>query len=177
MLQKRRELKAAGIESKLGGGGGRKRFIDYAREIPFQKLPPTGFYDVGEERNLTNIVKNSVNPKEQGLELSKLEGKHERDEEEKMAARDKKRLKTLFKANAPAVMLCYHDSLYTAHTYTYTHNHIYYTILYYHNMYILSNTIIIVQLKGNNGYICAERPVSLQKTHVFVPPSTPGIRR
>ena len=51
MLQKRRELKAAGIESKLNMGGGKKRkFIDYAREIPFQKLPPAGFYDVGEER-------------------------------------------------------------------------------------------------------------------------------
>jgi hypothetical protein len=73
-----------------------------------------------------------VNPKEQGLELSKLEGKHERDEQEKLAARDKKRLKTLFKANAPAVMLCYHDSLYTAHTYTYIHTQshlLYYSIL------------------------------------------------
>lgn len=37
MLQKRRELKAAGIESKLGGFKKRK-YIDYAREIPFQKV-------------------------------------------------------------------------------------------------------------------------------------------
>jgi pre-mRNA-splicing factor CDC5/CEF1 len=36
-LQKRRELKAAGIESKLGGRVKRKH-IDYAREIPFQKV-------------------------------------------------------------------------------------------------------------------------------------------
>ena len=36
-LQKRRELKAAGIESKLGGMKKRK-YIDYAREIPFQKV-------------------------------------------------------------------------------------------------------------------------------------------
>jgi pre-mRNA-splicing factor CDC5/CEF1 len=49
-LQKRRELKAAGIESRLGGFKKRK-YIDYAREIPFQKvckplslqLPMTGF--------------------------------------------------------------------------------------------------------------------------------------
>ena len=36
-LQKRRELKAAGIESKLNGMKKRK-YIDYAREIPFQKV-------------------------------------------------------------------------------------------------------------------------------------------
>jgi pre-mRNA-splicing factor CDC5/CEF1 len=46
MLQKRRELKAAGIESKLGGGNKKRKFIDYATEIPFQKIPPAGFYEV-----------------------------------------------------------------------------------------------------------------------------------
>ena len=46
MLQKRRELKAAGIDMKLTGVKKRK-YIDYAREIPFQKVPPVGFYDVG----------------------------------------------------------------------------------------------------------------------------------
>jgi pre-mRNA-splicing factor CDC5/CEF1 len=37
MLQKRRELKAAGVESKLVGLKKRK-YIDYAREIPFQQV-------------------------------------------------------------------------------------------------------------------------------------------
>jgi pre-mRNA-splicing factor CDC5/CEF1 len=46
MLQKRRELKAAGVEMKLTGTKKRK-YIDYAREIPFQKMVPSGFYDVG----------------------------------------------------------------------------------------------------------------------------------
>lgn len=47
VLQKRRELKAAGMESSNGGAGGKKRkYIDYAREIPFQKVPPAGFYEV-----------------------------------------------------------------------------------------------------------------------------------
>jgi len=45
MLQKRRELKAAGIESKLGYK--KRKYIDYVREIPFQKIPPAGFYDAG----------------------------------------------------------------------------------------------------------------------------------
>lgn len=47
-LQKRRELRAAGI------GGGRyrkkrKRGVDYAEEIPFEKKPPPGFYDTTAE--------------------------------------------------------------------------------------------------------------------------------
>lgn len=46
-LQKRRELRAAGI-----GGGNRKRKIkgiDYNNEIPFEKRPAIGFYDTTEE--------------------------------------------------------------------------------------------------------------------------------
>lgn len=43
-LQKRRELKAAGIRVRLTPRVKRKH-IDYVREIPFQKLAPTGFYD------------------------------------------------------------------------------------------------------------------------------------
>ena len=70
MLQKRRELKAAGIESKLRVGGGKKRkFIDYAREIPFQKLPPAGFYDVGEERSESDRIKQRIDPSKQGKKI------------------------------------------------------------------------------------------------------------
>lgn len=98
MLQKRRELKAAGIESKLGGGGKRK-FIDYAKEIPFQKVPPAGFYDVGAENDAGK--KQFIDPVKQGLELSRMEGKHQKEEENREKQKDKKRLKTLFAANAP----------------------------------------------------------------------------
>merc|ERR1712083_309164 len=47
-LQKKRELKAAGI-------AGRKKFlkrgrIDYNAEIPFEKKPASGFYDTANER-------------------------------------------------------------------------------------------------------------------------------
>ena len=100
MLQKRRELKAAGIESRLGGMGYSKRkFIDYAREIPFQKIPPSGFYDVsGENRKLKSMKLDAV---ALGAETQKLEGRHLKEEEEKEREKDRKRLKTLFKANAP----------------------------------------------------------------------------
>ena len=102
MLQKRRELKAAGVESKLVGMKKRK-YIDYAREIPFQQLVPSGFYDVGDENTASKSV--FVDPKVQGLELAKMEGRHQKEEEDKEKQRDKKRLKTLFKANAPLAIL------------------------------------------------------------------------
>lgn len=102
VLQKRRELKAAGIESKLGGPSKRK-YIDYSREIPFQHVAPAGFYDVGDE--IVASKNQKIDPVSQGMELSKLEGRHEREEEERERNKDKKRLKTLFKANAPETIL------------------------------------------------------------------------
>jgi pre-mRNA-splicing factor CDC5/CEF1 len=101
-LQKRRELKAAGIESKLGGQRKRK-YIDYAREIPFQMLTPAGFYDVSEENEIGRGRK--LDPLKDGLELAKMEGRHEREEEERERQRDKKRLKMLFKANAEQAIM------------------------------------------------------------------------
>eukprot|EP01033_Poteriospumella_lacustris_P000852 gene851-610_t len=98
LLQKRRELKAAGIESRLGGSK-KKNFVDYAREIPFQKLAPVGFYDVSEENEQAKRLE--LDPKKHGLELQKLEGQHEKDEQERQEQRDKKLMKELFKANAP----------------------------------------------------------------------------
>jgi pre-mRNA-splicing factor CDC5/CEF1 len=98
MLQKRRELKAAGIESKLGGNK-KRNFVDYAKEIPFQKLAPGGFYDVSEENEQSR--KMGLDPKKHGLELQKLEGQHEKDEQERQQQRDKKLMKELFKTNAP----------------------------------------------------------------------------
>lgn len=45
--QKRRELRAAGI--KLAPRHRKKRGVDYNREIPFEKRPAPGFYDISEE--------------------------------------------------------------------------------------------------------------------------------
>lgn len=104
MLQKRRELKAAGIESKLGGPSGMKRkFMDYGTEIPFQKVVPAGFYDISEEDEAGK--KMELNPKKFGLELSAMEGRHAKEEEERAKARDKKLMKELFKENAPLAVL------------------------------------------------------------------------
>ena len=42
-LQKRRELKAAGIEPRRYGK--RRREVEYNKEIPFERTPAIGFYD------------------------------------------------------------------------------------------------------------------------------------
>ncbi|KAG2181700.1 hypothetical protein INT44_008515 [Umbelopsis vinacea] len=81
-LQKRRELKAAGIELKQKKK--KKNQMDYNADIPFEKRPALGFYDTTEEHNrpvdhtkLTNV------------HLSKLtQRKADRDEDKE---RDKKR--------------------------------------------------------------------------------------
>ena len=46
-LQKRRELRAAGIE--LQKKRKKKRGVDYNAEIPFEKQPAPGFYDTSRE--------------------------------------------------------------------------------------------------------------------------------
>ncbi|KAJ6762975.1 CELL DIVISION CYCLE 5-LIKE PROTEIN [Salix purpurea] len=46
-LQKRRELKAAGIDNRHRRR--KRKGIDYNSEIPFEKRPPPGFYDVADE--------------------------------------------------------------------------------------------------------------------------------
>ncbi|CAG8603295.1 460_t:CDS:10, partial [Paraglomus occultum] len=67
-LQKRRELKAAGIELKTKK---KKKGMDYKADIPFEKRPALGFYDTSAERNrpaesaMTNVAL-------QKLELNKI---------------------------------------------------------------------------------------------------------
>lgn len=60
-LQKKRELKAAGIE--LRGKERRNRGIDYSAEVAFERKPAPGFYDTGEEaartRNLQQVSRNT----------------------------------------------------------------------------------------------------------------------
>ena len=70
-VQKRRELKAAGIESRLGGK--KRKDIDYGKEIPFQKAVPAGFYDVEDENKIAKIA--ILDMKKHVLEISKMEGK------------------------------------------------------------------------------------------------------
>ncbi|KIY45429.1 hypothetical protein FISHEDRAFT_49198 [Fistulina hepatica ATCC 64428] len=81
VLQKKRELKAAGIimRSKT-----KRRGMDYNADIPFEKKPAPGYYDTSEEQ--ARIAAAPV-----GKSLRRLENKRKPDEEE---TERKKRQKT-----------------------------------------------------------------------------------
>ncbi|CAM9306335.1 unnamed protein product, partial [Ectocarpus fasciculatus] len=97
VLQKRRELKAAGIESRLGGGN--SKHINYRKEIPFQKVAPAGFYDISEE--IRDGKSQHLDAGANGLDIAVMEGRHAKAEEDREKRQEEKRLKMLFKANAP----------------------------------------------------------------------------
>ena len=96
-LQKRRELRAAGIS-------GRMKFmkrgrIDYNAEIPFEKKPATGFYDTANERNdaeTTNIDR---------LRQHDLDEKRRDVAEERERKKDKQKSKERKENNIPSALL------------------------------------------------------------------------
>jgi len=97
-LQKRRELKAAGIKS--GGLHRKKRkYIDYGREIPFQKTAPAGFYDTSDEKLESRAV--ALKAGEDLIRLEELEAKRRDEEEEKNENKDRRKLRKLMKTQLP----------------------------------------------------------------------------
>ncbi|XP_005097398.1 cell division cycle 5-like protein [Aplysia californica] len=84
-LQKRRELRAAGIAVKLKRK--KKRGVDYNAEIPFEKTPAPGFYDTSQE------VFDPLNPNYKRLRQQNLDGELRRDKEEKERKKDKQKQK------------------------------------------------------------------------------------
>lgn len=84
-LQKRRELKMAGINIGIGGRK-RKRGIDYNAEIPFEKPVPAGLHDVSEEEFIppTHDFRR--------LRQQQLDGELRAEREEKERKKDKKLL-------------------------------------------------------------------------------------
>eukprot|EP00922_Rhytidocystis_sp_ex-Travisia-forbesii_P035233 GHVS01052293.1.p1 GENE.GHVS01052293.1~~GHVS01052293.1.p1 ORF type:complete len:705 (+),score=115.35 GHVS01052293.1:227-2341(+) len=97
-LQKKRELKAAGI----GGGGGMfkksRKYIDHAREIAFEQQPPKGHYDVPVEETPAGNL-NFAN-----ISLQQLEGRRRAQEEERNRKDDTRKLKRLQEENLPKAM-------------------------------------------------------------------------
>ncbi|XP_064612178.1 cell division cycle 5-like protein [Liolophura sinensis] len=84
-LQKRRELRAAGIEIKKQRK--KKRGVDYNAEIPFEKKPASGFYDTSEE------VYKPLEPNYKRLRQQQLDGERRQDKEERERKKDKQRQK------------------------------------------------------------------------------------
>merc|ERR1719357_2400866 len=98
-LQKRRELRAAGIQTKLKYGTRRNRIIDYNAEIPFEKRPAIGFYDTSAE----HPDPNSVDFKR--LRMDHVDEKRRDEEEAKERKKDKKILKQRKENDIPAELM------------------------------------------------------------------------
>jgi pre-mRNA-splicing factor CDC5/CEF1 len=98
-LQKRRELRAAGIKTKLKYGTRRNRIIDYNAEIPFEKRPAIGFYDTGTE----HPDPNSVDFKR--LRMDQVDEKRRDEEEARERKKDKKILKQRKENDIPAELM------------------------------------------------------------------------
>lgn len=102
-LQKKRELRAAGIEVRKHKR--KRRFgIDYNEEIPFEKKPAPGFFDTGKDRQRTVDLKNDPNFYN-NVDLRELEGIRRDEEEERERKKDAKRQKLHRKTDLPSHLL------------------------------------------------------------------------
>ncbi|KAK2970399.1 hypothetical protein RJ640_016253 [Escallonia rubra] len=95
-LQKRRELKAAGIDNRHRKR--KRRGIDYNAEIPFEKKPPPGFYDVTDENRPVEQPKFPTT-------IEELEGEKRSDREARLRKQDIARNKIAERQDAPSAIL------------------------------------------------------------------------
>jgi len=80
VLQKRRELKNAGINIKVVNR--KKGQMDYNADIPFEKKAAPGFYDTEEEAGINEKEREAFDPRKQQL-ANKRKGDHEDDPDRK----------------------------------------------------------------------------------------------
>jgi len=92
-LQKRRELKAAGISTSRRYKS--RKFIDYAEEVPFEAAPPVGFHEVGPEET-PKVTMGMGN-----VTLQAIEHRSRLDEEKRRRKDDERKLKRLKDENLP----------------------------------------------------------------------------
>lgn len=97
-LQKRRELRMAGIYLGPPGARKRKRGIDYNSEIPFEKPVPAGLHDTSEE------VYDPVDHNYKKLRQQQLDGELRSEKEEKERKKDKQKLKQSRENDLPEAM-------------------------------------------------------------------------
>ncbi|KAL0561944.1 hypothetical protein IC582_002389 [Cucumis melo] len=95
-LQKRRELKAAGIDTRQRKR--KRKGIDYNAEIPFEKKPPPGFFDVSEEDRPVEQPKFPTT-------IEELEGKRRIDVEAQLRKQDIAKNKIAQRQDAPSAVL------------------------------------------------------------------------
>ncbi|EDV25235.1 uncharacterized protein TRIADDRAFT_37778 [Trichoplax adhaerens] len=96
-LQKRRELRAAGIDVREKRR--KKRQVDYNAEIPFEKKPAAGFYDTSSESY------KAFQPDFSKLRRQKLDGPTRDEVEERERKRDKDRQKKRKEKDMPGAIM------------------------------------------------------------------------
>ncbi|RAL12156.1 putative cell division control protein (Cdc5) [Aspergillus homomorphus CBS 101889] len=99
VLQKRRELKNAGINIKVVTR--KKGEMDYNADIPFEKPAAPGFYDTVEEQNRNERQREMFDPRKQQL-ANKRKGDQDEDAERKKRKNDKNSNSAAFAAAARA---------------------------------------------------------------------------
>lgn len=95
-LQKKRELKAAGIDIRQRRR--KRKGIDYNAEIPFEKRPPPGFFDVTDEDRPVEQPKFPTT-------IEELEGKRRVDVEAQLRKQDIAKNKIAQRQDAPSAIL------------------------------------------------------------------------
>ncbi|KAL7862212.1 hypothetical protein SRHO_G00136530 [Serrasalmus rhombeus] len=96
-LQKRRELRAAGIDIQKKRK--KKRGVDYNAEIPFEKKPAQGFYDTSMEQY------DPLEPDFKRLRQQHLDGELRNEQEEKERKKDRQKIKKKKESDLPSAIL------------------------------------------------------------------------
>ncbi|GFR40753.1 hypothetical protein Agub_g1364 [Astrephomene gubernaculifera] len=97
-LQKKRELKAAGIEVR--GKFKNARAVDYSAEVAFELKPQAGFYSTEEEDRITRSMQQEFRP----VTVEELEGRRRKDIEAALIKQDMKRQKLNELHDAPGAV-------------------------------------------------------------------------
>ncbi|KAI4727423.1 hypothetical protein E4T49_04771 [Aureobasidium sp. EXF-10728] len=100
VLQKRRELKNAGINIKVVTK--KKGQMDYNADIPFEKAPAPGFYDTGEEMTTNERERDAFDPRKQQLQRKRQGDQDDNPEDRKRQKNDKGGNQAAFAAAAKA---------------------------------------------------------------------------
>lgn len=96
-LQKRRELRAAGIDVQKKRK--KKRGVDYNAEIPFEKKPAQGFYDTSMENY------QALEPNFKRLRQQHLDGELRNEKEERERKKDRQKMKRRKESDLPSAIL------------------------------------------------------------------------
>lgn len=96
-LQKRRELRAAGIDIQKKRK--KKRGVDYNAEIPFQKKPAQGFYDTSMEQY------DPLQPDFKRLRQQHLDGELRSETEDRDRKKDRQKIKKKKESDLPSAIL------------------------------------------------------------------------